>query len=102
MAKEIFRDGIGPTGTWSALHEEDGVIYNTEEMPGSSIQAILDHVNEREKPKATKLGQKVATVPTTRWYKWRREWMAGPKQWGISWDDYLMKCIQAHPKLMYK
>lgn len=98
MAKLIYHDldekGRMERGavTWTGMYEEDGQIINTEQMPGPVVQHIIDSNKEQmaNGPGKGKLGSMIgARIPIVLHHKFRREWMAGPKLWGVTWAKFL-------------
>lgn len=100
MAEKLFDFGFSnATPTRTEGYEEDGQIILTETMPGNVIDAILRENQAKADLYKGKMGRDDmgiigATVPITLWHKWRTEWKAGPKKWGVRWHKFLKAKLQ--------
>lgn len=91
MARQIY--GEWGAVTHASMHEEDGQIINAEVMPGHIVEHILDSCREIKSAGAPRspggMGRLVGRIPITEYFKWKREWKAGPKANGVPWKLFI-------------
>lgn len=101
MADKLFDFGIDPSsGLRCAGFEEDGQVIIVNQQPGEAVQQILDANLEHSEAALAHLRRRdsnggfVARIPPITHWRWRNEWKAGPKRWGIPWRKFLEKKLR--------
>lgn len=90
--KKVLLSHTGAVVSEMHVEENTNTLHFTETMPGEVVGQILDANHEKRRDGHNKKaeGRHVASMPSTLWWSWKKEWKANASN-AMTWQEFLVK-----------